>query len=102
MHDFSELVGWLAVVVGCGIAAFSGSRMTRPLGCGGVVAAAGLSCVLGIGMMFGASFLLSACVDAQLCISRGDVGLTYVFYSLFATPLYWVLAIMFPKKRAPA
>lgn len=56
---------------------------------GKFVAAGFLAFGLGILLTFATAALHGLCIEARLCMSRGDVNMSYWFHSLLAVPLFW-------------
>lgn len=54
---------------------------------------------LGILLTIAQNFLLAACMEGGLCTKRGDAGLSYVFQSFFATPVFWTAGWIAAKSK---
>jgi hypothetical protein len=54
---------------------------------------------LGILLTIVQNFLLAGCVGVGLCTNRGDAGLSYVFQSFFAIPVFWVAGVIAAKRK---
>jgi hypothetical protein len=92
MSDFSPVVPWVFLALGVGIAIRFGQKTKQSFGCAG---SAAIAVCLGLVLTFLNVFALGACVEiAKLCVHHGDTGLSYVFHSLFAIPVFWALLVV--------
>ena len=91
--DLSPFIAWGVALAGGALALLVGLRRARSEAATGWAAAFGVALALGLCLTFVQVALHSFCVDQlKLCVSRGDVNMSYWFQSFFAIPLYWLVA----------
>jgi carbon starvation protein CstA len=87
------------VLLGIAIASLMGWMNRRKKRNTGESGAFGIAFLVTIGVVVGAGFAIAGCVSIRLCSSGGDTDLSYIFYPLFAAPIYWFFARVFAAKK---
>jgi ABC-type amino acid transport system permease subunit len=88
-----------AVLIGIAMASFMGRMNRQKKRNTGKSGAWGVAFLVTIGVVVAVGFAIAGCVSMRLCTSGGDTDLAYVFYLLFAAPIYWFFAETFAAKK---
>ena len=87
------------VLIGIAIASFMGRMNRQKKRNTGKSGALGIAFLVTIGVVVAGGFAIAGCISMRLCTSGGDTDLTYVFYLLFAVPIYWFFAEVFAAQK---